>query len=79
MPPGEWDPSIRIEPPDVIPEQGKRLESAKSGGNGDEEEHDPEGDREEQLKKTGRLENHKLDSTISLFTEWGLTKYAGRI
>ena len=56
LPPGEWDPSIRIEPPDAIPEQGKRLESAKSGGNGDDEEHDPAGDREEQLQKTGRLE-----------------------
>lgn len=66
LPPGEWDPSIRIEPPDVIPEQGKRLESAKSAGNGDEEEHDPAGDREEQLQKTGRLEEKKkLDSNMS--------------
>lgn len=31
------------------------MESAKSGGNGGGEEHDPAGDREEQLKKTGRL------------------------
>ena len=55
LPPGEWDPSIRIEPPDAVPSQDKRLESAKSGGNGGGEEHDPAGDREEQLKKTGRL------------------------
>lgn len=64
LPPGEWDPSIRIEPPDVIPEQGKRLESAKSAGNADEEEHDPAGDREEQLQKTGRLEE-KICQTVT--------------
>lgn len=60
LPPGEWDPSIRIEPPDAVPSQDKRLESAKSGagggGGGGGEEHDPAGDREEQLRKTGRLE-----------------------
>ena len=58
LPPGEWDPSIRIEPPDAVPSQDNRLASAKSGGNGNEgnPEHDPAGDREEQLKKTGRLE-----------------------
>lgn len=55
LPPGEWDPSIRIEPPDAVPSQDKRLESAKSGGGGGGEEHDPAGDREEQLAKTGRL------------------------
>lgn len=55
LPPGEWDPSIRIEPPDAVPSQDKRLESAKSGGSGGGEEHDPAGDREEQLAKTGRL------------------------
>ena len=56
LPPGEWDPSIRIEPPDAVPLQGNRLDAAKSGGNGDGEGHDPAGDREEQLQKTGRLE-----------------------
>lgn len=55
LPPGEWDPSIRIEPPDAVPSQDKRLESAKSGAGGGGEEHDPAGDREEQLRKTGRL------------------------
>ena len=73
LPPGEWDPSIRIEPPDVIPEQGKRLESAKSGNGGDDEEHDPAGDREEQLQKTGRLEGKKLDSNHEcIMTEWNV-------
>lgn len=55
LPPGEWDPSIRIEPPDAVPAQGNRLEVVKSGGGGEMEEHDPAGDREEQLQKTGRL------------------------
>lgn len=55
LPPGEWDPSIRIEPPDAVPSQDKRLECAKSGVSGGGEEHDPAGDREEQLAKTGRL------------------------
>ena len=57
LPPGEWDPSIRIEPPDAVPAQGNRLESVKSGGAGEMEEHDPAGDREEQLQKTGRLKS----------------------
>lgn len=25
LPPGEWDPSIRIEPPDVLPSQEGRI------------------------------------------------------
>lgn len=54
LPPGEWDPSIRIEPPDAVPSQDKRLESAKSGFGGGGEEHDPAEDREEALAKTGR-------------------------
>ena len=54
LPPGEWDPSIRIEPPDAVPCQGNRLETVKSGVGGEVEEHDPAGDREEQLQKTGR-------------------------
>jgi sodium bicarbonate transporter 10 len=29
LPPGEWDPAIRIEPPTVIPSQQKRIETAK--------------------------------------------------
>jgi len=72
LPPGEWDPSIRIEPPDVVPEQGKRLESAKSAGNGDEEEHDPAGDREEQLQKTGRLEEKMSDSNMGSYCLTGM-------
>jgi hypothetical protein len=26
LPPGEWDPNIRIEPPTVIPNQQKRMQ-----------------------------------------------------
>ncbi|KAK3710266.1 hypothetical protein QZH41_019020 [Actinostola sp. cb2023] len=49
LPPGEWDPSIRIEPPASIPSQEKRLE----WGNKTDEDHDP-ADREEHLRRTGR-------------------------
>ncbi|XP_031572132.1 electroneutral sodium bicarbonate exchanger 1-like isoform X2 [Actinia tenebrosa] len=51
LPPGEWDPSIRIEPPATVPSQEKRL---KWGELNDDEDHDP-ADREEHLRKTGRL------------------------
>ena len=55
LPPGEWDPNIRIEPPDAVPSQGSRLMSAAGGGDGNgDEEHDPAGDREEALRRTGR-------------------------
>lgn len=53
---GEWDFFIRIEFFDVVFEQGKRFEFVKFAGNGDEEEYDFAGDREEQFQKTGRLE-----------------------
>ena len=60
LPPGEWDPNIRIEPPDAIPSQeGRLLSGAGAGGDGNgngkcEEEHDPAGDREEALRRTGK-------------------------
>ncbi|ODN05552.1 Sodium-driven chloride bicarbonate exchanger [Orchesella cincta] len=55
LPPGEWDPSIRIEPPAAIPSQDprKRPEAPKDEVNEEEEE---EKQREESgLTRTGRL------------------------
>ena len=60
LPPCEWDPNIRIEPPAAVASQLNRLTAPRQlscpggGKSGGEEEHDPAGDREEQLKKTGR-------------------------
>ncbi|CAL1608460.1 unnamed protein product [Knipowitschia caucasica] len=55
LPPGEWDPSIRIEPPKNVPSQEKRKMPAVSNGSvcpAEEEQaehHGPE------LQRTGRL------------------------
>lgn len=56
LPPGEWDPSIRIEPPAAVPSQDPRKRPNK-------EDEDPEDDEEEEeryrvqsgLVRTGRL------------------------
>ncbi|XP_029540220.1 sodium-driven chloride bicarbonate exchanger-like isoform X2 [Oncorhynchus nerka] len=54
LPPGEWDPSIRIEPPKNVPSQEKRRIAAQTGTDlGDEEEHEGHGGPE--LQRTGRL------------------------
>ncbi|CAL8335824.1 unnamed protein product [Lota lota] len=56
LPPGEWDPSIRIEPPKNVPSQEKRKTPGVSNGNAcpveeelQAEHHGPE------LQRTGRL------------------------
>ena len=70
LPPGEWDPSIRIEPPASVPSQENRrvqqylCDSDKNGKNGKENgigSHgnngggdDGEGHGGEELFKTGR-------------------------
>ncbi|XP_021434787.2 sodium-driven chloride bicarbonate exchanger isoform X6 [Oncorhynchus mykiss] len=54
LPPGEWDPSIRIEPPKNVPSQEKRKIAAQTGIDlGDEDEHEGHGGPE--LQRTGRL------------------------
>ncbi|XGW22053.1 hypothetical protein V3C99_004763 [Haemonchus contortus] len=67
LPPGEWDPTIRIEPPNQIPSQEKRkqigqemllegVELAKKTGKGKEEMEEEEGHgNDPALKRTGRL------------------------
>ncbi|XP_015214444.1 sodium-driven chloride bicarbonate exchanger isoform X1 [Lepisosteus oculatus] len=56
LPPGEWDPSIRIEPPKNVPSQEKRKMPAVPNGTaalGEPEEHGGHGGPE--LQRTGRL------------------------
>uniref|UniRef100_A0A4W5KBQ8 Anion exchange protein n=1 Tax=Hucho hucho TaxID=62062 RepID=A0A4W5KBQ8_9TELE len=54
LPPGEWDPSIRIEPPKNVPSQEKRKIAAQTGTDlGDDEVHEGHGGPE--LQRTGRF------------------------
>ncbi|XP_075905434.1 sodium-driven chloride bicarbonate exchanger-like isoform X2 [Nelusetta ayraudi] len=56
LPPGEWDPSIRIEPPKNVPSQEKRkIPSVPNGVTdlGESEEHGGHGGPE--LQRTGRI------------------------
>ncbi|XP_054668286.1 electroneutral sodium bicarbonate exchanger 1-like [Grus americana] len=53
LPPGEWDPSIRIEPPKNVPSQGKRK---MPGALDDSASHSkPEKHSGPELERTGRL------------------------
>ncbi|XP_067084017.1 sodium-driven chloride bicarbonate exchanger isoform X2 [Osmerus mordax] len=55
LPPGEWDPSIRIEPPKSVPSQEKRRTAPLPNGSTEagEEEHGGHGGPE--LQRTGRV------------------------
>merc|ERR1719445_1476409 len=57
LPPGEWDPSIRIEPPTQVPSQeGRKNLSEKPKEIDEEEEEEEEKQREEAgLVRSGRL------------------------
>ena len=58
LPPGEWDPSIRIEPPSSVPSQDSRKTGNKGGGKKTEvDEEDEEAKQREQsgLVRSGRL------------------------
>ncbi|CAH1249093.1 SLC4A10 [Branchiostoma lanceolatum] len=60
LPPGEWDPNIRIEPPSNIPSQeGRKYAGGQENGDGDEKEQ--EYDSKEELKRTGRLFGGLID------------------
>ncbi|KAF6726640.1 Sodium-driven chloride bicarbonate exchanger [Oryzias melastigma] len=55
LPPGEWDPTIRIEPPKNVPSQEKRKKSnILSNGLVDEEEEEEHGHGGPELQRTGR-------------------------
>ncbi|KAG9340881.1 hypothetical protein JZ751_020074 [Albula glossodonta] len=53
LPPGEWDPSIRIEPPKNVPSQEKRKIPAVPNGTAELIDHGGHGGPE--LQRTGRL------------------------
>ncbi|XP_060618781.2 electroneutral sodium bicarbonate exchanger 1 isoform X1 [Anolis sagrei] len=56
LPPGEWDPSIRIEPPKHLPSQEKRKMPGPPGvPNGSLCHEEIEDDRGPELQRTGRL------------------------
>ncbi|XP_071379114.1 sodium-driven chloride bicarbonate exchanger [Centroberyx affinis] len=57
LPPGEWDPSIRIEPPKNVPSQEKRKKSSglPNGLADDGEEEENGGHGGPELQRTGRL------------------------
>ncbi|XP_071053006.1 sodium-driven chloride bicarbonate exchanger isoform X12 [Onthophagus taurus] len=57
LPPGEWDPSIRIEPPAAVPPQDsrKRPTTEKPTDEIDEEEEEQKLREESGLSRTGRL------------------------
>ncbi|XP_042309886.1 electroneutral sodium bicarbonate exchanger 1 isoform X2 [Sceloporus undulatus] len=56
LPPGEWDPSIRIEPPKNLPSQEKRKMPGTPGiPNGSICHDEMEDDRGPELQRTGRL------------------------
>ncbi|XP_030054134.1 electroneutral sodium bicarbonate exchanger 1 isoform X2 [Microcaecilia unicolor] len=56
LPPGEWDPSIRIEPPKNVPSQEKRKMPAVPNGNVSHVEPEPEPEHSgPELERTGRF------------------------
>ncbi|XP_036063594.1 electroneutral sodium bicarbonate exchanger 1 [Onychomys torridus] len=56
LPPGEWDPSIRIEPPKNVPSQEKRKMPGVPNGNICHVEPEPHGGHSgPELERTGRL------------------------
>ncbi|XP_047669264.1 electroneutral sodium bicarbonate exchanger 1 isoform X2 [Tachysurus fulvidraco] len=56
LPPGEWDPSIRIEPPKSVPSQEKRkMPGVPNGTSGPAEEEPPGEHHGPELQRTGRL------------------------
>ncbi|XP_021934526.1 sodium-driven chloride bicarbonate exchanger isoform X3 [Zootermopsis nevadensis] len=56
LPPGEWDPSIRIEPPAAVPSQDQRKRPPEKQKDEPDEEEDEQKLREESgLERSGRL------------------------
>ena len=56
LPPGEWDPSIRIEPPQTVPSQdGRKHPKAQMKEEVDEEDEEHKMREQAGLTRTGRL------------------------
>uniref|UniRef100_T1DCB7 Anion exchange protein n=1 Tax=Cupiennius salei TaxID=6928 RepID=T1DCB7_CUPSA len=55
LPPGAWDPSIRIEPPQQLPSQESRKKTEPQEVKIDEEEEEEKEREESGLKRSGRL------------------------
>ena len=58
LPPGEWDPSIRIEPPNVVPSQENRKGAKKNASpvsKFSEEEEEEKQRQDSGLVRSGRL------------------------
>uniref|UniRef100_A0A1D5R9D7 Anion exchange protein n=1 Tax=Macaca mulatta TaxID=9544 RepID=A0A1D5R9D7_MACMU len=72
LPPGEWDPSIRIEPPKNVPSQEKRKIPAVPNGTAAHGEAEPHGGHSgPELQRTGReygLSYLSLRASIGLWT-----------
>ncbi|KAG2458798.1 S4A10 protein, partial [Polypterus senegalus] len=72
LPPGEWDPSIRIEPPKNVPSQEKRkMPGVPNGMAGHGETAEPGGHEGPELQRTGRdygLSYLSLRACIGLWT-----------
>ena len=55
LPPGEWDPSIRIEPPQSLPSQDDRRHPNEKKKVVDEEEEEQKEREESGLVRTGKI------------------------
>lgn len=55
LPPGEWDPSIRIEPPQMVPSQDSRKHPKEK-----KEEVDDEGEEQKQREEAGLVRTGRI-------------------
>ncbi len=55
LPPGEWDPHIRLEPPEKVPSQEPRRTGMTIRMSKEEDEEEEEEELDEALKMTGKL------------------------
>jgi len=74
LPPGEWDPNIRIEPPAAIPSQNTRMHPEKKPEEVDEEEEEAKVRQTSGLVRTGRLFGGLIDD-VKRKLPWYLSDY----
>ena len=78
LPPGEWDPSIRIEPPNTVPSQEGRKHPSEAPKHIDEEEEEQRMREEAGLTRTGRLFGGLIND-IKRKKPWYLTDFKDAI